>query len=141
MNDPRDVLSVGAGPVGATAALLLASCDRRCTTLAGPELGRVALADLPDTQMDAIESVSPTRNAHLPQNVLEPLLWHELRDSDPIDLWDGIQYRSHTELADGVEVSITDPTTGACATVAPLWFHDPNGPAVGPGQRARRAMK
>ena len=100
-----DVVVVGAGPVGATAALLLAACgvecivleprkrpqthpaahvlstrsmeiwreiglnrDIRglsapmyelrciayCTTLAGPELGRVPLADLSDAQMDAV---------------------------------------------------------------------------------------
>lgn len=135
MNDNCDVLIVGAGPVGATAALLLASygidctvvdprsepqrhpathvlstrsmeiwreiglerdirglsapmhelrCIAYCTTLAGPELGRVPLADLPDAQMDAIESISPTRSAHLPQNVLEPLLWQHLRTSDRI---------------------------------------------------------
>ncbi|MET0704212.1 MAG: FAD-dependent oxidoreductase, partial [Mycobacterium sp.] len=113
MTDTCDVLVVGAGPVGATAALLLASygiectvveprrepqrhpaahvlstrsmeiwreiglerdirglsapmhelrCIAYCTTFAGPELGRVPLADLPDAQMDAIESISPTRS-------------------------------------------------------------------------------
>ena len=117
MTDTCDVLVVGAGPVGSTAALLLASygiecivvearlepqrhpaahvlstrsmeiwreiglerdirglsapmhelrCIAYCTTFAGPELGRVPLADLPDAQMDAIESISPTRSAHLP---------------------------------------------------------------------------
>ena len=126
MGDTCDVIVVGAGPVGATAALLLADYGLKCivvevrrapqshpaahvlstrsmeiwreiglerdirwlsapmhelrsvlycTTLVGPELGRVPLADLPPAQIDAIESVSPTRTAHLPQNALEPLLW------------------------------------------------------------------
>jgi 2-polyprenyl-6-methoxyphenol hydroxylase-like FAD-dependent oxidoreductase len=162
--DTCDVLVVGAGPVGATAALLLASygidctvvearrepqrhpaahvlstrsmeiwreiglerdirgvsapmhelrCIAYCTTFAGPELGRVPLADLPDAQMDAIESISPTRSAHLPQNVLEPLLWRHLHDSDPIDVCTGWQYRSHTDGADGVTVTVADTTTGS----------------------------
>ena len=102
ISDSCDVIVIGAGPVGATAALLLAShgltctvveahrepqthpaahvlstrsmeiwreiglehdirglsapmhelrCIAYCTTLAGPELGRVPLADLPDAQM------------------------------------------------------------------------------------------
>ena len=153
MSDTCDVLVVGAGPVGATAALLLAGyglkctvvearrepqshpaahvlstrsmeiwreigferdirrlsapihelrCIAYCTTLAGPELGRVPLADLPDAQMDAIELVSPTRSAHLSQNVLEPLLWKHLRDSARIDLRTGCQYRFHTDDAHGV---------------------------------------
>ena len=168
VSDTCDVLVVGAGPVGATAALLLAShglecivvearlepqrhpaahvlstrsmeiwreiglerdirglsapmhelrCIAYCTTFAGPELGRVPLADLPDAQMDAIESVSPTRSAHLPQNVLEPLLWQHLRDSARIDLRTGWQYRSHTDGADGVAVTIADTTTGSHRTI------------------------
>lgn len=159
-----DVIVIGAGPVGATAALLLAShgltctvveahrepqshpaahvlstrsmeiwreigserdirglsapmhelrCIPYCTTLAGPELGRVPLADVPDAQMDAIESISPTRTAHLPQNILEPLLWLNLRDNARIDLRTGWKYLSHTDFDDRVAVSIADTTTGA----------------------------
>ena len=168
MTDTCDVLVVGAGPVGATAALLLASygiectvveprrepqrhpaahvlstrsmeiwreiglerdirglsapmhelrCIAYCTTFAGPELGRVPLADLPDAQMDAIESISPTRSAHLPQNVLEPLLWQRLRNSDRIKVHTGWQYHSHTDGPDGVAVTITDTTTGFRRTI------------------------
>lgn len=162
--DSCDVIVIGAGPAGATAALLLAShglrcivvearrepqthpaahvlstrsmeiwrevgmerdiralsapmhelrCIPYCTTLAGPELGRVPLADLPDSQLDAIESISPTRTAHLPQSILEPLLWLNLSDNPRIDLRVGWKYLSHTEFADGVGVSIADTTTGA----------------------------
>jgi len=161
VTDTCDVIVVGAGPVGATAALLLAGyglhcivvearrepqrhpaahvlstrsleiwreiglerdirrlsaphhelrCIAYCTTLAGPELGRVALADLPDKQMDAIESVSPTRSAHLPQNVLEPLLWKHLRGHARIDLRTGWRYQSHTDGAHGVSITIADST-------------------------------
>jgi 2-polyprenyl-6-methoxyphenol hydroxylase-like FAD-dependent oxidoreductase len=168
VSDTCDVLIVGAGPVGSTAALLLAShgiecivvearhepqrhpaahvlstrsmeiwreiglerdirglsapmCDLRCiaycTTLAGPELGRVPLADLPDVQMDAIESISPTRSAHLPQNVLEPVLWQHLRDSERVDVRTGWQYRFHTDGADGVAVTVADTTTGSRRTI------------------------
>jgi 2-polyprenyl-6-methoxyphenol hydroxylase-like FAD-dependent oxidoreductase len=168
VSDTCDVLIVGAGPVGSTAALLLAShgiecivlearhepqrhpaahvlstrsmeiwrevglerdirglsapmhelrCIAYCTTLAGPELGRVPLADLPDAQMDAIESISPTRSAHLPQNVLEPLLWQHLRNSDRIDVRTGWQYRFHTDGEDGVAVTAADTTTGSRRTI------------------------
>ena len=161
--DSCDVIVIGAGPVGATAGLLLAShglrcivvearrepqthpaahvlstrsmeiwreigverdirglsapmhelrCITYCTTLAGPELGRVPLADLPDSQMDAIESISPTRTAHLPQSILEPLLWLNLRDNMRIDLRTGWKYLSHNDFADGVAVRIGDTTTG-----------------------------
>ena len=48
------------------------------------------------------KSISPTRSAHLPQNVLEPLLWQHLRDSARIDVRTGWQYRFHTDGADGV---------------------------------------
>jgi 2-polyprenyl-6-methoxyphenol hydroxylase-like FAD-dependent oxidoreductase len=163
ITDNCDVIVIGAGPVGATAALLLAShglrctvvearrepqshpaahvlstrsmeiwreiglereirglsapmhelrCIPYCTTLVGPELGRVPLADLPDTQMDAIESISPTRTAHLSQSILEPLLWLNLRDNARIDLRSGWKYLSHHDFADAVAVSIADTTTG-----------------------------
>jgi 2,4-dichlorophenol 6-monooxygenase len=164
ITDSCDVIVIGAGPVGATAALLLAShglrcvvvearqepqdhpaahvlstrsmeiwreiglerdirglsapmhelrCIPYCTTLAGPELGRVPLADLPDAQMDAIESISPTRTAHLPQSFLEPLLWLNLRDHARIDLRTGWKYLSHNDFTDAVEVSMADTATGA----------------------------
>jgi 2-polyprenyl-6-methoxyphenol hydroxylase-like FAD-dependent oxidoreductase len=181
------VVVVGAGPVGATAALLLAGygldcvvvetrrepqrhpaahvlstrsmeiwrevgverdvrrlsapahdlrCIAYCTTLVGPELGRVALTDLPDAQMDAIESVSPTRNAHLPQNVLEPLLWEKLRDSDHVDLRTGSTYRAHADRADGVEVRVVDAATGACRTIAARYLIA----ADGSSSAVRRAL-
>lgn len=168
VSDTCDVVVIGAGPVGATAALLLASygidctvvearrapqrhpaahvlstrtmeiwreiglerdirrlsapmhelrCIAYCTTFAGPELGRVPLADLPDAQMDAIESISPTRSAHLPQNVLEPLLWRHLRNSDRIKVRTGWQYHSQANGADGVAVMITDTITGSRRTI------------------------
>jgi 2-polyprenyl-6-methoxyphenol hydroxylase-like FAD-dependent oxidoreductase len=188
MGDTCDVIVVGAGPVGATAALLLAGyglectvvearrepqshpaahvlstrsmeiwreigverdirrlsapmyelrCIAYCTSLAGPELGRVPLADLPDAQMDAIESVSPTRSAHLPQNVLEPLLWKNLRDNARVDLRTGWQYRSHTDDADGVSVTIADATTGAHRTVAARYVIAADGSA----STVRRALR
>jgi 2-polyprenyl-6-methoxyphenol hydroxylase-like FAD-dependent oxidoreductase len=168
VSDTCDVLVVGAGPVGSTAALLLAShgiecivvearhepqrhpaahvlstrsmeiwreiglerdirglsapmhelrCIAYCTTLAGPELGRVPLADLPDAQMDAIEAISPTRSAHLPQNVLEPFLWQHLRNNDRVDMRSGWRYHSHTDGADGVAVTVADTTSGSRRTI------------------------
>jgi 2-polyprenyl-6-methoxyphenol hydroxylase-like FAD-dependent oxidoreductase len=164
ITDSCDVIVIGAGPVGATAALLLAShglrciviearqepqnhpaahvlstrsmeiwreiglerdirglsapmhelrCIPYCTTLAGRELGRVPLADLPDAQMDAIESISPTRTAHLPQSILEPLLWVNLRDNARIDLRSGWKYLSHTDFDDAIAVRVGGTTSGA----------------------------
>ena len=187
VSDTCDVLVVGAGPVGATAALLLASygidctvvearrepqrhpaahvlstrsmeiwreiglerdirglsapmhelrCIAYCTTFAGPELGRVPLADLPDAQMDAIESISPTRSAHLPQNVLEPLLWQHLRNSDRINVRTGWQYRSHTDTADGVAVTVADTTTGSRRTILARYLIAADGAA----STVRRAL-
>ncbi|GAB2999480.1 FAD-dependent monooxygenase [Mycobacterium bourgelatii] len=163
MGDTCDVIVIGAGPVGATAALLLADYSLKCivvearrepqrhpaahvlstrsmeiwreiglerdirrlsapmhelrnilycTSLVGPELGRVPLADLPRAQLDAIESVSPTRGAHLPQNAFEPLLWRALRDNARIELRTRWQYNFHTDAADGVSVTITDIISG-----------------------------
>ena len=187
MSDTCDVLVVGAGPVGATAALLLASygidctvvearhepqrhpaahvlstrsmeiwreiglerdirglsapmhelrCIAYCTTFAGPELGRVPLADLPDAQMDAIESISPTRSAHLPQNVLEPLLWQHLRNSDRINVRTGWRYRSHTDGPDGVAVTVADTTTGSRRTIPARYLIAADGAA----STVRRAL-
>ncbi|WAC90308.1 FAD-dependent monooxygenase [Mycobacterium sp. Aquia_213] len=187
MSDTCDVLVVGAGPVGATAALLLASygidctvvesrhepqrhpaahvlstrsmeiwreiglerdirglsapihelrCIAYCTTFAGPELGRVPLADLPDAQMDAIESISPTRSAHLPQNVLEPLLWQRLRNSDRINLCTGWRYQSHTDGPDGVEVTVADTTAGSRRTIVARYVIAADGAA----STVRRAL-
>ena len=187
MSDTCDVLVVGAGPVGSTAALLLAShgiecivvearlepqrhpaahvlstrsmeiwreiglerdirglsapmhelrCIAYCTTLAGPELGRVPLADLPDAQMDAIEAISPTRSAHLPQNVLEPLLWQHLRNSDRIDVRTGWRYHSHTDGADGVAVTVADTTSGSRRTIQARYLIAADGAA----SAVRRAL-
>jgi len=158
-----DVIVVGAGPVGATAALLLAMYGIRCTvlehrsspqthpaahvlstrsleiwrelglerdvrrlsaplhelraivyctTLAGLELGRVPVLDLPPTQLDDIESISPTRAAHLPQNLLEPLLWQRLRDCDLVDFRPGCGYVAHVEDADAVTMTVDEVDTG-----------------------------
>jgi 2-polyprenyl-6-methoxyphenol hydroxylase-like FAD-dependent oxidoreductase len=187
VSDTCDVLVVGAGPVGATAALLLARygidctvvearhepqrhpaahvlstrsmeiwreiglernirslsapmhelrCIAYCTTFAGPELGRVPLADLPDAQMDAIESISPTRSAHLPQNVLEPLLWQHLRNSDRIKRHTGWLYRSHTDGPDGVAVTVADTTTGSRRTILARYLIAADGAA----STVRRAL-
>jgi len=186
--DTCDVIVVGAGPVGATAALLLAGYGLKCTvvearrapqshpaahvlstrsmeiwreiglerdirrlsapmhelrsilyctSLVGPELGRVPLADLPHAQIDAIESVSPTRTAHLPQNAFEPLLWQTLRDDVRIDLRTGWQYSSHTDGADGVSVTITDVTTGAYRKLAARYVIAADGSA----STVRRALR
>lgn len=182
-----DVLVVGAGPVGATAALLLASygidcivvearhepqrhpaahvlstrsleiwreiglerdiralsapmhelrCIAYCTTLAGPELGRVPLADVPDAQLDAIESVSPTRSAHLPQNVLEPLLWQRLRSSDRVELAAGRRYRSHVEDPEGVTATVVDSASGSTRTLRARYLVAADGAA----STVRRAL-
>lgn len=187
MKESCDVVVVGAGPVGATAALLLAGhgitstvvesrsvvgshpaahvlstrsleiwrevglerdirrlsapmrelrCITYCTTLAGPELGRVPLADMPETQLDAIESISPTRSAHLPQTVLEPLLWRHLRDSISIDVRTGWRYVGHTEVADGVAVEIADTTTGSGRTITARYLLGADGAA----SAVRRAL-
>jgi 2-polyprenyl-6-methoxyphenol hydroxylase-like FAD-dependent oxidoreductase len=188
MGDACDVIVVGAGPVGATAALLLADYGLKCivvearrapqshpaahvlstrsmeiwreiglerdirrlsaplhelrsvlycTSLVGPELGRVPLADLPDAQIDDIESVSPTRSAHLPQNAFEPLLWQSLRDNARIDLRTGWQYTSHTDGAGGVSVTITDVTTGAYQKLAARYVIAADGSA----SAVRRALR
>jgi len=188
MGDMCDVIVVGAGPVGATAALLLADYGLKCTvvearrepqrhpaahvlstrsmeiwreiglerdirrlsapmhelrsvlyctTLVGPELGRVPLADLPDAQIDAIELVSPTRSAHLPQNAFEPLLWQALRDNARIDLRTGWQYRSHTDGTDGVSVTITDVTSRAYRKLAARYVIAADGSA----STVRRALR
>ncbi|WP_186273321.1 FAD-dependent monooxygenase [Mycobacterium kubicae] len=187
MSNTCDVIVVGAGPVGATAALLLASygidctvvearhepqrhpaahvlstrsmeiwreiglerdirglsapmhelrCIVYCTSLAGPELGRVPLADLPVAQMDAIESISPTRSAHLPQNVLEPLLWQHLKNSDRIDMRTSWRYRSHTDGPDGVAVTVADPTSGTCRMILARYLIAADGAA----STVRRAL-
>jgi 2-polyprenyl-6-methoxyphenol hydroxylase-like FAD-dependent oxidoreductase len=159
-----DVIVVGAGPVGATAALLLAAHGVDCTvlerrnhprthpaahvlstrsmeiwreiglerdirrlsaptydlrtivyatTLTGPELGRVALMDLPEAQLDAIESISPTRACHLPQNVLEPLLWKRLSRCERVDFRAGATYVGYDEDSHGITVTVADGGTGA----------------------------
>ncbi|MBS1693888.1 MAG: FAD-dependent monooxygenase [Actinobacteria bacterium] len=187
VNDTCDVLIVGAGPVGATAALLLAEygisstviearaaaqrhpaahvlstrsleiwreiglerdirrlsapmhelrCITYCTTLAGPELGRVPLADMPDFQFDAIESISPTRSAHLPQTILEPLLWRGLHDCGRVDVCTGWRYVGHREAADGVVVSVADAATGSGRTVRARYVLGADGAA----SAVRRAL-
>jgi 2-polyprenyl-6-methoxyphenol hydroxylase-like FAD-dependent oxidoreductase len=159
VTDSADVIVVGAGPVGATAALLLAArgirttiVERRrhpqthpaahvlstrsmeiwrelgverdirrlsaamhelrtivyATTVAGPELGRVPLMDMPQAQLAAIETISPTRAAHFSQNALEPLLWERLMDCKYADFRTGCAYVCHDEGADGVTVTVTD---------------------------------
>jgi 2-polyprenyl-6-methoxyphenol hydroxylase-like FAD-dependent oxidoreductase len=188
VNDSCDVVIVGAGPVGATAALLLASygldcvvleprrepqthpaahvistrsmeiwrevglerdirrlssrqyemrCIAYCTTLNGPELGRVPLAEMGDAQLDAIESISPTRNANLPQSALEPLLWQRLRATPGVDLRCGWRYLSHTEGPTGVQVTLGDDTTAAPCTVSGRYLIA----ADGANSAVRRAMR
>ncbi|MFV8165278.1 FAD-dependent oxidoreductase [Mycobacterium sp. 134] len=155
MIEKSDVTVIGAGPVGASAALLLAAhglectlVERReapsrhpaahvmstrsmevwralgldeeissqgapiedlksivyCTTMTGLELGRVQLADLPDGQIEAITALSPTHAGHIPQNVLEPLLWEQVRRSPRIHFHTGCEYVEHKEGSDGIEV-------------------------------------
>jgi 2-polyprenyl-6-methoxyphenol hydroxylase-like FAD-dependent oxidoreductase len=191
MDDTNDVIVVGAGPVGATAALLLADYGLKCTvvearrepqshpaahvlstrsmeiwreiglerdirrlsapmhelrnvlyctSLVGPELGRVPLADLPHAQIDAIESVSPTRSAHLPQNALEPLLWQALRNTARIDLRTGWQYSCHADGADGVSVTVTDVATGAYRKLAARYVIAADGSASTVRQALRVTM-
>lgn len=169
MTEHCDVAIVGGGPVGATAALLLAAhgvesvvLERRvspqthpaahvlstrsleiwrevgiereirrisapleelrsivyCTTLAGQELGRVALSDLPPARLDSIESVSPTRLAHLPQSVLEPLLWTQLDECDRIDFRRGCTYVGHTVDPGGVRLAVDDGNTVGPQTIS-----------------------
>lgn len=188
MSDSCDVVVVGAGPVGATAALLLAAqgvkcivveprkqpgthpaahvlstrsmeiwreiglerdirrlgapmyemrCITYCTTLAGPELGRVPLADLPEAQTEAVESVTPTRTTHLPQSTLEPLLWQHVRDSAHIDLRTGWRYSSHTDDADGVAVTINDTAGDSKRTIKGRYLIAADGAA----STVRRALR
>lgn len=191
MADTCDVVIVGAGPVGATAALLLAArgvscvvveprerpqthpaahvlstrsmeiwreigldrelralsaqayelrCIAYCTTLAGPELGRVPVAELPDRQVEAIEAISPTRSAHLPQSLLETLLWQRLRDNAHIDLRSGWRYVTHTDGPDKVAVTIGD-TAGGSRMILGQYLIGADG-AASPVRRALRvAMK
>lgn len=140
------VLVVGAGPVGATMALLLAHheidsvlLDRRtepsshpaahvlstrtveilrqlgleyevrrlgtpihqlrdivyCTTLSGPELGRITLLDPESPEARHLEAISPTRAVNLPQNLLETLLWERLREHPRIDFRPATTYQGH----------------------------------------------
>lgn len=159
MPEERPVIVVGAGPVGATAALLLAAhgvasvvIERRsapqvhpaahvlstrsleiwrglgldrdirrlsaplhelrvisyCTTLAGPELGSVPVLDLGTDQLDRIEAISPTRAAHLPQNILEDYLWDQLGDNDLVDFRPGCEYVGQRSADYTVVVSVRD---------------------------------
>ena len=154
------VLIVGAGPAGATAALLLAEhgidtlvVERRvapsthpaahvlstrtleifrelglehdvrrlssriyelrniiyATSLTGPELGRITIHDPESTEAQLLQSVSPTRAVNLSQNVLEPLLWDQLEACKRVEFQRGVEYHSHRETSDGVEVRATDP--------------------------------
>ena len=154
------VLIVGAGPAGATAALLLAEhgidtlvVERRvapsthpaahvlstrtleifrelglehdvrrlssriyelrdivyATTLTGPELGRITIHDPESTEAQLLQSVSPTRAVNLSQNVLEPLLWDQLEACKRVEFQRGVEYHSHRETSDGVEVRATGP--------------------------------
>lgn len=153
-----DVVIVGAGPVGATMALLLADhgiptlvVDRRtrpqthpaahvlstrsleiwrqlglereirrlsapihelrtisyCTTLAGPALGEVPVLDLSAEDVAAVESISPTRAVHLPQNFLEDLMWDRLRDHALVDFRPGWTYVGQCDSATDIFVSLT----------------------------------
>ncbi|MGB5112554.1 MAG: hypothetical protein WBO08_13420, partial [Mycobacterium sp.] len=67
-----------------------------CTTVAGPELGRVPLMDLPPERLDAIGSVS-----------------------DQIDFHAGWSYESHAQDDDGVAATVADLRTGQRKTAAP----------------------
>jgi 2-polyprenyl-6-methoxyphenol hydroxylase-like FAD-dependent oxidoreductase len=187
MSDFCDVVVVGAGPVGATAALLLSGhglecivveargeprshpaahvlstrsmeiwrgvdlehdirrlsapshdlrCIAYCTSLAGPELGRLPLADWTEAQLAAIESLSATRSAHLPQNVLEPMLWKCMRKSATVDLRTGWEYRSHTEDAEGISVTIANGA-GTRRTLAARYVIAADGSA----SSVRRALR
>ncbi len=187
--DECDVVIVGAGPVGATAALLLADYGVQClvvearhspqshpaahvlstrsleiwrqvgldhdildmsappadmqtipycTTLAGRELGQVPLIDdLSDEQRQGIDSISPTRHAHLPQNELEPFLWSRLRESRHIDFRTESSYESHTDTCDGIAVRIIDTTTGSSRTVRARYLIAADGAA----STVRRALR
>ena len=161
--DSCDVVVVGSGAVGATAALLLASHGLRCivveqrrepsscpaaqmissrtmqiwreidvardvaalsvslhhmdgvsvcTTVGRPELGRIALVDPPHTPVNVDGPPDSMGAVALPPDILEPLLWLNLRDNPRIDLRSGWKYLSHSEFADGVAVSVADTHTG-----------------------------
>jgi 2-polyprenyl-6-methoxyphenol hydroxylase-like FAD-dependent oxidoreductase len=152
------VIVVGAGPVGATAALLLARqglevtiIDQRsepiahpaahvistrtleifreigiealvhadaadledlrfivyATSLTGPELGRVAVSELPMELLESIDASSPTRAAHYPQNRLERLLWAALDAAPKVRFLRSTTYLGHEDLERGVRVDVT----------------------------------
>lgn len=151
------MIVVGAGPVGATAALLLARqgidvtiIDQRAepiehpaahvistrtleifrevgvealvhadaadlaelrfivyaTTLTGPELGRVAVSELPMSILEQIDALSPTRAAHYPQNRLERLLWKALDDEPKVQFLRSTTYLGHRDVESGVRVDV-----------------------------------
>lgn len=176
----EEVVIVGGGPVGATAALLLAAhgvrstvIERRrapqthpaahvlstrtleiwreigieqeiqqlaapleelraivyCTRLAGTDLGHVPLLDLPAEQLTAIDALSPTRAAHLPQNQLEPVLWSQLHSTAGIEFLTGHEYERHQQHGGGVRVVARDTVTGRARSLTARYLIGADGAA------------
>ncbi|MUL67140.1 hypothetical protein BOO86_21885 [Mycobacterium sp. CBMA 234] len=93
------------------------------TTLAGPELGRITIANPDSPDAERIEALSPTRSANLPQHTLEPLLWERLKANALIDFRPSSRYAFHVQAPDWVTVGVdragtTDQIVGSYLVAA-----------------------
>ena len=81
------------------------------TSLAGPEIARIASFGLGDQRYGEYRAASPCRMADLPQPLLEPLLVDAAAARGAIFSFNTL-YRSSTQDGDGVDVELEDRLTG-----------------------------
>jgi 2,4-dichlorophenol 6-monooxygenase len=81
------------------------------TSLAGPEIARIASFGLGDSRYGEYRAASPCRMADLPQPLLEPLLVNAAAARGAVFCFNTL-YRSSCKDADGVDVELEDRLTG-----------------------------
>jgi 2,4-dichlorophenol 6-monooxygenase len=87
-----------------------------CTSIAGEELGRIlSWGTEPSRHADYVLA-SPTLNCDVPQNYLEPILVKNATARGTQTRF-STEYLSHTQDADGVNVTVLDRVTGQTLTV------------------------